>query len=185
MRHGRRGRKLGRTASHRKAMLNNMVTSLFAHGSLRTTCPKAKELRSVAERLVSFAKRGDLHARRQVLKRIRNKAVVSKLFDEIGPAFAERQGGYTRILKLGARRGDSSEVCLMELVGDEFRSDYAERSSSRTAASASLAAPEPDSVGEETVPDEVGVSGDRPAVPRQDEASGAIEDNEDDKKEGS
>ncbi len=119
MRHGKRGRKLGRTASHKKAMLNNMATSLFANGKVRTTLPKAKELRGVAERLISFAKRGDLHARRQVLRRIQNKVVLTKLFEEIGPSYAERGGGYTRILKLGPRRGDSSELCLIELVSDD------------------------------------------------------------------
>ena len=119
MRHGKRGRKLGRTASHKKAMLNNMATSLFDNGKVRTTLPKAKELRSVAERLISFAKRGDLHARRQVLRRIQNKVVLTKLFEEIGPSFADRSGGYTRILKLGPRRGDSSELCLIELVSDD------------------------------------------------------------------
>ena len=118
MRHGKRGRKLGRTASHKKAMLNNMATSLFANGKVRTTLPKAKELRGVAERLISFAKRGDLHARRQVLRRIQNKVVLTKLFEEIGPSFADRSGGYTRIFKLGSRRGDSSELCLIELVVD-------------------------------------------------------------------
>ncbi len=134
MRHKKRGRKLNRTASHKKAMLNNMATSLFDHGSIRTTYAKAKELRSLAERMITFAKRGDLHARRRVLRRIRNPVVVSKLFDEIGPAFAERNGGYTRVLKLGPRWGDRVEVCVIELVGDEFRSEYAERSSSRDAA---------------------------------------------------
>ena len=119
MRHGKRGRKLNRTASHKKAMLNNMATSLFDNGKVRTTLPKAKELRSVAERLISFAKRGDLHARRQVLRRIQNKVVLTKLFEEIGPLFADRDGGYTRILKLGPRRGDSSELCLIELVSDD------------------------------------------------------------------
>ena len=119
MRHGKRGRKLGRTASHRKAMLNNMATSLFINGKVRTTLPKAKELRGVAERLISFAKRGDLHARRQVLRRIQNKVVVTKLFEEIGPSYADRSGGYTRIFKLGPRRGDSSELCLIELVVDD------------------------------------------------------------------
>ena len=119
MRHGKRGRKLGRTASHKKAMLNNMATSLFTNGKVRTTLPKAKELRGVAERLISFAKRGDLHARRQVLRRIQNKVVLTKLFDEIGPSYADRSGGYTRILKLGPRRGDSSELCLIELVADD------------------------------------------------------------------
>lgn len=119
MRHGKRGRKLGRTASHRKAMLNNMATSLFINGKVRTTLPKAKELRGVAERLISFAKRGDLHARRQVLRRIQNKVVLTKLFEEIGPSYADRSGGYTRIFKLGPRRGDSSELCLIELVVDD------------------------------------------------------------------
>ena len=135
MRHGKRGRKLGRTPSHKKATLNNLATALFAHGSVRTTHAKAKELRGVAERLITFAKRGDLHARRTVLRRIPNKVVVSKLFDEIGPAFAERQGGYTRVLRLGERRGDSVEMCLIELVGEEVRSDYAQRSASRGQAS--------------------------------------------------
>jgi large subunit ribosomal protein L17 len=107
-------------------MLNNMATSVLEKGKVRTTLPKAKELRGVVERLITFAKRGDLHARRQVLRRIQNKVVVSKLFEEIGPSFEDRTGGYTRILKLGPRRGDSSELCLVELVGDEVRSDYAE-----------------------------------------------------------
>lgn len=119
MRHGKRGRKLGRTASHRNAMLNNMATSLFEHGAVRTTLPKAKELRHVAERIITFAKRGDLHARRHVLRRIQNKVVVSKLFEEIGPSFAGRNGGYTRVLKIGTRRGDATEICRIELVGNE------------------------------------------------------------------
>ena len=135
MRHGKRGRKLGRTASHKKAMLNNMATSLFDNGKLRTTLPKAKELRSVAERLISFAKRGDLHARRQVLRRIQNKVVLTKLFEEIGPSFADRSGGYTRIFKLGSRRGDSSELCLIELVADDAitESDVGETESDTSA----------------------------------------------------
>ena len=131
MRHGRRGRKLNRTASHKKAMLNNLATSLFEHGAINTTSAKAKELRGMAERLITFAKRGDLHARRQVLRRIRNQVVVSKLFDEIGPGYENRAGGYTRVLKLGPRRGDSVEMCRIELVGEELRSEYAEQSSSR------------------------------------------------------
>ena len=126
MRHGKRGRKLGRTASHKRATMNNMATSLFMHGMIRTTKPKAKELRGVAERLITFAKRGDLHARRQVLRRIRNKVVVAKLFDEIAPTFAERQGGYTRVLSLGPRRGDATEICVIELVGSELRSEFAD-----------------------------------------------------------
>lgn len=137
MRHGKRGRKLGRTASHKKATMDNMATSLFMHGAIRTTRPKAKELRGVAERLITFAKRGDLHARRMVLRRIRNKVVVSKLFDEIGPSFSDRQGGYTRLLNLGPRRGDATEVCLIELVGSERRVDFVDTASSDVVTSAS------------------------------------------------
>ena len=127
MRHGKRGRKLGRTASHKRAMLNNMAASLFTYGSIRTTHAKAKELRGVAERLITFAKRGDLHARRQVLRRIRNQRVVARLFDEIAVSFSERNGGYLRLLKLGPRRGDRVEMCLVEMVGDETRADSAGR----------------------------------------------------------
>jgi large subunit ribosomal protein L17 len=142
MRHGKRGRKLNRTASHRRATMNNMATSLFMHGLIRTTKPKAKELRGVAERLITFAKRGDLHARRQVLRRIRNKVIVAKLFDEIAPTFADRQGGYTRILSIGTRRGDATEVCMIELVGREKRSEFADTVSAGAAAPAVAAAPE-------------------------------------------
>ena len=127
MRHGKRGRKLGRTASHKRAMLSNMAASLFTYGSIRTTHAKAKELRGVAERLITFAKRGDLHARRQVLRRIRNQRVVAKLFDEIAVSFSERNGGYLRLLKLGPRRGDRVEMCLVEMVGEEFRADSSGR----------------------------------------------------------
>lgn len=149
MRHAKRGRKLGRTASHKKALLNNLATSLFTHGSIRTTYAKAKELRSMAERMITFAKRGDLHARRQVLRRIRNQVVVAKLFDEIAPTFADRNGGYTRVLKLGPRRGDSVEMCLIELVGDELRADYAERSAARDEAPAAAAGAAPEAVADE------------------------------------
>jgi large subunit ribosomal protein L17 len=121
--------------------MNNMATSLFMHGMIRTTKPKAKELRGVAERLITFAKRGDLHARRQVLRRIRNKVIVAKLFDEIAPTFAERQGGYTRVLSLGPRRGDATEVCIIELVGSELRSELADTVSSEGAAVSSPAVP--------------------------------------------
>jgi len=141
MRHGQKGRKLGRTASHKRAMLNNMATSLFQHGSIRTTLPKAKELRSMAERLITFAKRGDLAARRQVLRRIQNKVVVSKLFDEIGPSFSERPGGYTRILKLGPRRGDNTELCMIQLVGDEALTDQPVAASAPAAQEAEASKP--------------------------------------------
>jgi large subunit ribosomal protein L17 len=116
MRHRKKGRKLNRTASHRRATLRNMATSLFRHGRIETTTAKAKELRPFAERLVTLAKRGDLHARRLAARKIQDRQVLGSLFDEIGPRFAERPGGYTRILKLGNRKGDAAEMSLIELV---------------------------------------------------------------------
>ena len=117
MRHRKKGRKLSRTASHRRATLRNMATSLFLHERIETTTAKAKELRPYAERLITLAKRGDLHARRLAAAKIQDRDVVGKLFDELGPRFAERPGGYTRILKLGARKGDAADMSLIELVG--------------------------------------------------------------------
>jgi len=99
MRHGKKIAKLGRTASHRKAMLSNMMTSLFAHERITTTQTRAKELKRTAERVITFAKQGDLHARRRVLRVIEDKQVVAKLFDELGPRYKSRNGGYTRVVK--------------------------------------------------------------------------------------
>ena len=119
MRHGKSGRKLGRTSSHRKAMFRNMVTSLFEHERIVTTEQKAKELRPIAEKMITLAKLGDLHARRQALSYIQSKDVVAKLFDEIQGQFADRQGGYTRIIKTGNRLGDAAPMAIIELVGYE------------------------------------------------------------------
>ena len=116
MRHRIKKNKLNRTTSHRKAMLNNMVASLFEHKQIKTTHAKAKEARRLAERLITFAKKGDLAARRRVLRFIPNKALVRELFDEIAPVYAERNGGYTRVLKLGYRQGDGADMSLLELV---------------------------------------------------------------------
>ena len=116
MRHGRKIAKLGRTASHRKAMLANMMTSLFAHERITTTQTRAKELKRTAERVITFAKQGDLHARRRVLRVIEDKQVVAKLFDELGPRYKSRNGGYTRVVKLGPRRGDGAFMSIAELV---------------------------------------------------------------------
>ena len=116
MRHRQKGRKLGRTKSHRDLMLRNLVTSLFDNESVPTTEAKAKEARRLAERMVSFAKRGDLHARRQVLKQINDQDVVKKLFDSIAPRFEGRNGGYTRIIKLARRHGDAAPVAILELT---------------------------------------------------------------------
>ena len=118
MRHRAKGRQLSRTASHKKALLNNMAASLFQHGGIVTTQAKAKELRPFAERLITLARRGDLHARRQVERKIKDREVLSRLFAEIGPRFASRPGGYTRILKLGFRPGDGAEVARIELLAE-------------------------------------------------------------------
>ena len=109
-------KKLGRTSAHRKSMLRNLVTDLFREGRITTTDDRAKEARRQAEKLITLAKRGDLHARRQVLAYVFDETVVTKLFDEIAPKYAERQGGYTRILKLGPRKGDNAELVFLELV---------------------------------------------------------------------
>lgn len=119
MRHRRKGRELGRTRSHKRAMLRNMATSLFLHERIRTTEAKAKELRPFAERLITLAKKGDVHSRRLAGRHIGDREALQKLFDQIGPRFEDRAGGYTRILKLGARQGDGAELALIELTERE------------------------------------------------------------------
>jgi large subunit ribosomal protein L17 len=116
MRHRNTGRKLNRTAEHRKAMFANMAAALIKHEQIVTTLPKAKDLRRVAERLITLAKRGDLHARRLVAARLRDEKMVTKLFETIGPRYKDRAGGYTRVLKAGFRYGDSAPVAVIELV---------------------------------------------------------------------
>lgn len=120
MRHRKSGRHLNRTSSHRKAMFANMAASLFEHEIIKTTVPKAKELRRVAEPLITLAKEDSVANRRLAFSRIRNKAVVGKLFSELGPRYQERPGGYTRILKAGYRHGDAAPVAYIELVGREM-----------------------------------------------------------------
>jgi large subunit ribosomal protein L17 len=121
MRHNSSGRRLGRKTSHREAMFRNMVTSLFSFGKITTTDAKAKEIRIVAERLITLGKRGDLHSMRLAASVIREKAVVSKLFSTIAPLYKERLGGYTRIIKLGIRQGDAAPLSLIELVEEEMK----------------------------------------------------------------
>jgi large subunit ribosomal protein L17 len=125
MRHLKSGRKLNRSASHRRALLRNLVTSLLQHEHLQTTDAKAKELRRWADRMITLGKRGTLHARRQALAFVRSRAVVAKLFDDIAPRFRLRPGGYTRVTKLGSRRGDAAPLSLIELTerGDRARSE--------------------------------------------------------------
>ena len=119
MRHRESGRQLSRNSAHRWALMRNMITALLREEKIRTTDPKAKELRRWADRVITLGKRGSLHARRQALGIVQDKAVVRKLFDTIAPRFKDRPGGYTRIIKLGIRRGDAAQMSLIELVGAE------------------------------------------------------------------
>ena len=116
MRHGNSGRKLNRTASHRKAMLANMAVALIKHEQIVTTLPKAKELRPYVEKLITLGKRGDLHARRQAYAALPDKVWAAKLFDVLGPRYQERQGGYIRVLKAGFRHGDNAPMAVIEFV---------------------------------------------------------------------
>jgi large subunit ribosomal protein L17 len=117
MRHRKKGRNLSRTAEHRDHMFRNMAISLFLHGRIETTTAKAKELRRYAEPLITRAKQGDLHARRLVARKIHDEVALGKLFNEIAPRYAERPGGYTRVLHLGHRPGDAADMSIIELVG--------------------------------------------------------------------
>lgn len=116
MRHGMSGRKLNRTSSHRKAMFSNMVTALLKHEQIKTTLPKAKDLRPIAEKIISLGKSGTLHDRRRAFAILRDDAVVAKLFAVIGPRYKDRNGGYTRVLKAGFRYGDCAPMAVIELV---------------------------------------------------------------------
>ena len=125
MRHRKKGRKLNRTASHKKALMRNLANQLFEHKEIRTTTAKAKEARSTVERLITYAKKGDLHHRRLAFSFLRQKATIKMLFDEIGPSYSDRQGGYTRIIKLGKRLGDGAAMSILQLVGFEALGDTA------------------------------------------------------------
>jgi large subunit ribosomal protein L17 len=116
VRHQRSGRKLGRDASHRKALYSNLTGALIEHGRIKTTVAKAKEVRPVAEQMITLGRRGGVHARRQALKFLRSQDVVHKLFDEVGPRFKDRDGGYSRIVRIGPRLGDAAEMAYLELV---------------------------------------------------------------------
>jgi large subunit ribosomal protein L17 len=142
-----KGRRLGGSSSHQKAILANLATALFEHGRIKTTEPKARALRPYAEKLITHAKKGTLHNRREVLKKIRDKDVVHSLFAQIGPFYADRNGGYTRIIKVEARKGDNAPMAVIELVQEKTVTSEAERArgagaSKAAAKSASKAAPE-------------------------------------------
>jgi large subunit ribosomal protein L17 len=135
-----KGPRLGGSSSHQQALLANLATSLFEHGRIKTTEPKARALRPYAEKLITHAKKGTLHNRREVLKKIRDKDVVHALFAEIGPFFADRNGGYTRIIKVEARKGDNAPMAVIELVREKTVTSEADRAR-RVKASKKAAAP--------------------------------------------
>lgn len=142
-----KGPRLGGSSSHQKALLANLATSLFEHGRIKTTEPKARALRPYAEKLITHAKKGTLHNRREVLKKIRDKDVVHTLFEEIGPFFADRNGGYTRIIKVEARKGDNAPMAVIELVREKTVTSEADRArrvkaSKKAAPEAAAAAPQ-------------------------------------------
>ena len=140
MRHRKAGRKLGRDSSHRKAMFRNMVTSLFKCEQVETTDAKAKQLRSIAEKMITLAKRGDLHARRQALAYIKDKAITHRLFEEVKDRYLARQGGYSRIIKKGHRKGDGAPISVIQLIAtDEGKKKG--RKKGKTLASGSLTKP--------------------------------------------
>ena len=146
-----KGPRLGGSSSHQKAILANLATALFEHGRIKTTEPKARALRPYAEKLITHAKKGTLHNRREVLKKIRDKDVVHSLFAEIGPFFADRNGGYTRIIKVEPRKGDNAPMAVIELVQEKTVTSEAERArrSGASKAAATKAAPKPAAEAEE------------------------------------
>lgn len=165
MRHRRRTDRLGCKTPHRKAMLGNMVTSLLRHGRIVTTIPRAKEVRRVADKMVTLAKRSDLHARRQAFSVIRDRKVVTKLFDELGKEFAGRNGGYTRIIRKGPRRGDCAMMSIVELATTSLEKPRPKRRTAQETASTESVIPqavpepsvnEPESMKEEGPAEERG-----------------------------
>jgi large subunit ribosomal protein L17 len=135
-----KGARLGGSSSHQKAILANLATSLFEHGRIKTTEPKARALRPYAEKLITHAKKGSLHNRREVMKKIRDKDIVHALFAEIGPFFADREGGYTRIIKVEARKGDNAPMAVIELVREKTVTSEANRARKSSAAKAAAPA---------------------------------------------
>ena len=158
MRHKVHTFKIGRTGAHRKAMLANMVSSLIEHGQIKTTITKAKEARRVADKMVTLGKKGDLHRRRLAVSKLRDKTAVKKLFDEIAPQYTERDGGYTRIIKLGRRAGDAAEMCILQFVENDDAVKKAEKPAKAKKAKAPEAEKAPEAteeVAEETAEETV------------------------------
>jgi large subunit ribosomal protein L17 len=160
VRHARTGKKLGRDAAHRKALYSNLAGALIEHGRIKTTVTKAKAVKPLAEQMITLGRRGDLHARRQATSFLRSRDVVHKLFAEVAPLFSDRPGGYTRIVKIGPRAGDSAEMAYLELVDEEF---VAREREARTPEPAAVAA-EPEAADEEPEAEEEPVAEEEPAA---------------------
>lgn len=177
-----KGARLGGSSAHQKAILANLATSLFEHGRIKTTEPKARALRPYAEKLITHAKKGTLHNRREVLKKIRDKDVVHTLFAEIGPFFADRNGGYTRIIKVENRKGDNAPMAVIELVREKTVTSEANRARRADAAqkAAAAEAPAEEAVTEETTEDTV--TEEATEAPAEEAQADAQADSEDDAK---
>jgi large subunit ribosomal protein L17 len=173
MRHGNANRKLGRTSAHRNAMFRNQLASLIESERIVTTLPKAKELRPIAEKLITLAKNDSVHARRQAARQVPSDALIAKLFDTIGPRFSTRPGGYTRIMKLGARRGDAAEMAILELV--ERSEEKTEKKADASAAKKAPAKKAASKAEKAEEPAEDKPKRTRKAAPKADEG-GAAED---------
>jgi large subunit ribosomal protein L17 len=189
-----KGARLGGSSAHQRHMLANLATALFEHGKITTTEARARRLRPYAERLITFAKRGDLHARRQVLTVVTDKAVVQTLFAEIGPSFADRDGGYTRITKVGPRKGDNAALAVIELIREEPDAKPRRRRARRPSAPAGRAArgqaaaaptaaaqEEPEAGADETLPADSGPEDEAAGLtPAEDEAEDLADDEAED-----
>ena len=176
-----KGPRLGGSSSHQKAILANLATSLFEHGRIKTTEPKARALRPYAEKLITHAKKGTLHNRREVMKKIRDKDVVHVLFAEIGPFFADREGGYTRIVKVEARKGDNAPMAVIELVREKTVTSEANRAR-RAAGAKKAATPEPKAAKPAETPlqeleaEDAGIAGAQTAVAAEEVAEELAEE---------
>jgi large subunit ribosomal protein L17 len=167
VRHARTGKKLGRDSAHRKALYSNLAGALIEHGRIKTTVTKAKAVKPLAEQMITLGRRGDLHARRQATAVLRSRDVVHKLFAEVAPLFKDRPGGYTRIVKLGPRPGDSAEMAYLELVDEEY---VAKEREARTPEPVAVAEPEPAAVEEEPEAEEP--EAEEPEEPQAEEPQG-------------
>jgi large subunit ribosomal protein L17 len=173
-----KGARLGGSPAHQRHMLSNLAAALFEHGKITTTEARARRLRPYAEKLITFAKRGDMHARRQVLTVVPDKGIVHNLFTEIGPSFADRPGGYTRITKLGPRKGDAAPMAVIELVSEEVTAARPRRRTRRAAGSGAAVSSAATAAAEETAEETAEAEEAEEAADAEDEAVADVDDSE-------